>query len=338
MVLQIGTDAGRVPQHGDAVLAENRAGTDARELQDLRRTNRPGAQDHLARRAHFQALAVANDLGADASQLAVVPPLDDQPAHLGPGPHGQVPSSVQHRAQERLRGVPAPAVLLVDLEVADAVVAAAVEVVAGRQAGLLGGLRECVEDFPAKPLLLYAPLSVCPMPARQFGDFGRHLPHHATGHEVTRQRERSGPPSSQSVEAIVALVRDEVLQRLLPAPGFFPRLPAHVDHAVDAGAAPQRLAARIDELAAVQAGVRLGSKAPVGARVIDAVEVPDRDVDPGMAILAPGLDEKHLASNIGTQPVGKQRARGAAADDDVVGDGRVHFATGIANSAPLPML
>ena len=96
------------------------------------------------------------------------------------------------------------------------------------------------------------------------------------------------------------------------------RLAAHVDHAVDARAAAQHLAARIEQVAAVEAGFRLGAVAPVGARVADAVQVADRDVDPVVVVVAAGLDQQHAARAIGGQAIGEQAAGGAGADDDVV--------------------
>jgi hypothetical protein len=53
------------------------------------------------------------------------------------------------RPQEGLGSVPAPAAALVDLEVAHALVVAAVEVRAGRDARLLRCLRNGVQDLPA---------------------------------------------------------------------------------------------------------------------------------------------------------------------------------------------
>ena len=87
------------------------------------------------------------------------PRLEQQPRHLRAGPQLEVRAAVAGGPQEGLGGVPAPAALLVDLEVADALVVAAVEVLDVRNAGLLRGLRERVEDVPAQPLLLDAPLA-----------------------------------------------------------------------------------------------------------------------------------------------------------------------------------
>src|SRR5690606_4518497 len=142
--------------------------------------------------------------------------------------------------------VPAQARALVDVEVADALVVPAVEVVGGRDAGLLRRLREGVEDGPVQALLLHAPL--------------------AAGAPALGVEARGGV---EVVGALVeVLVPPEVGQALVPAPAgvgaeavarapavVVARLAAHVDHAVDAGTAAQHLAARVAQRAAVQARV-----------------------------------------------------------------------------------
>ena len=113
------------------------ARADARQLQDLHRADRAGAEDHLALRHRLHALAVLHRLDAAAARRAVAVALEQQPRHLRAGPQREVGAARARRSQEGLGRVPAPAALLVDLEVAHAFVVAAVEVVAGRQAGLL---------------------------------------------------------------------------------------------------------------------------------------------------------------------------------------------------------
>ena len=49
VVVQVRADAGQVVHHGDAVLLQLRARADARQHQQLRRLQRAGAQQHLAR-------------------------------------------------------------------------------------------------------------------------------------------------------------------------------------------------------------------------------------------------------------------------------------------------
>jgi len=92
----------------------------------------------------------------------------------------------------------APAAFLVDFEVADTLVVAAVEVVAGRDAGLLRGQCEGVEQSPRKSLALDD--DVVP---------GRCVPHHGT------QRASGEPstgnslisPSASSSTAIAARIK-----------------------------------------------------------------------------------------------------------------------------------
>ncbi len=123
------------------------------------------------------------------------------------------------------------------------------------------------------------------------------------------------------------LVLPEKRQHIIPAPTLVAelsplvvvaRLAAHIDHAVDRRAAAQHLAARIVDGSSAQAGLRLGLEAPVGARVVHAIEIADRDVDPQVIVLAAGFQQQHGNLRIGGQAVGEQAARRAAADDDVV--------------------
>ena len=103
------------------------------------------------------------------------------------------------------------------------------------------------------------------------------------------------------VQPPVVFVLHEGGQHLLPAPVVVagqgrpllvvPGLAAHVNHAVDAGAAAQGLATRVAQAAAVQAGVGFGLVEPVGAGVADAVQVADRDVNPVVVIAAAGFDQ-----------------------------------------------
>ncbi|MCY1376759.1 hypothetical protein D9M69_642750 [compost metagenome] len=98
------------------------------------------------------------------------------------------------------------------------------------------------------------------------------------------------------VQPVMILMRLEIGQAILPGPGVIAdrrrpaveiaRLAAHIDHAVDRGAAAERLAARIAQRPAVQSGVRFGLVQPVGARIADAIEVADGDVNPVIVVLS----------------------------------------------------
>src|SRR3989344_4750458 len=246
--------------------------------------------------------------------------LDDELGGLGAGPHLEVGAAVAGGPQEGLGGVPAPAAFLVHLKVAHASVAAAVEVVGGRDARLLRGLGKAIEDIPAQALLFHAPLAG------------------AAGGLVAMQALEVFIHAAGLVQAPVVLVAAEVGQGVVPAPAgvarqFGPlvvvaRLAAHVDHAVDAAAAAQRLAARVAQGAAVQARIGFGVVEPVGARVADEVQVAHGDVDPVVVVLAAGLDEEHAVAAVGAQAVAQQGAGGAAADDDGVKRGVVAHGQG----------
>ncbi len=102
---------------------------------------------------------------------------------------------------------------------------------------------------------------------------------------------------------VIVFMHLEMRQRVFPAPGavagqlrpavVVARLAPHVNHAVDAGAAAQCLAARIAQRAAIESGIGLGVVKPVGARVADAVQIAGRNVNPVVVVLAAGFDQQH---------------------------------------------
>ena len=210
------------------------------------------------------------------------------------------------------------------MEVAAAFVVAVVEVVDLGDAGLGGGVAESVEDLPLDARLLDAPLAAPGMDLVE-----------GAGLEGVR------------LERPLVLVFLEVGQHVVPGPAGIAHLPpqivvarlaAHVDHAVDRGAAAQHLAARIGEAAAVEAGLGGGLEAPVGARVAHQVEVADGDVDPVVVVLAAGLQEQHARIGIGRQAIGQQAAGSARADDDVVVGIWRHFSCGPPGGYPNPAI
>ncbi len=296
MVLQVAADAGQVGDHRNAMRLRQRRRPDAGKLQDLRRPDGAAAQHHLLRGMRDDHLVAVPHLDAGAALAAIGLLLHDQLGDVCVDPHLEVGSAVANRPQEGLGRVPAPAVLLVDLEVAHTFVAAAVEIAAVRNAGLLCCEREGIEDVPAQPLFFDAPFAAGAV--------------HLVGTEV------------------VVLVLLERRQHVLPAPPIVAgergplvvvaRLAAHVDHAVDRRRTAQRLAARIAQRAAVEPGIRLGVVEPVGARVADAIQITDRNVNPVVVVLAAGLDQQRALLRLPREPVAHQGAGRAAADDDVV--------------------
>ncbi len=290
VVLQVLADPGELVRNGDAVLAQQWCGSDSGQLEYLRRADAAGRKDGLDRgRGHF-VLPAPDDLDPGAA-----PAVQTQPFHVRFGQHGEV-GAVRRRLQERARGVEPHAARLVDEEVAAALVVAAVEVVGPGNAGLDHRLAVGLEDVPAQPLRFHAPLAAGAV--RLVG----------------------------AAEVVLALAEDR--EHRFPVPRcvagqarpfvVVARLAAHVDHRVDRRAAAQHLAARVDDRAPVEALVRLGPVAPVGARVVDAEEVAHGDPDPDPVVASAGLEQQHLHVGIGREPVGQQAAGGAGADDHVV--------------------
>jgi len=277
-------------RHRDAGRGEDVGTTDPRQLEELRRIDRAGRQDHFVRGPHLMALSPR-----PIDEAGAAPPIEHQLLHLRIGAHREVGAG-RHRPQERLGGIPADAAPLVDLEVAHAEVVAAVEIVGARNAALHAGFDERVQQVPAQSLRLHPPLAA-------------------------RAMELAGA-------AIVILGTTEQRQHRLPPPagvagGLRPpvvvlALPAHIDHAVDRGAAAEHAAARIEELPAVEARLRSRAVAPVGARIADAVEVPDRDVDPVVVVAAARLEQQHPRCGIGREPVREQAAGRSCPHDHVV--------------------
>ena len=71
---------------------------------------------------------------------------------------------------------------------------------------------------------------------------------------------------------------------------------ADVDEPVDRARPAERAAARPVDLATVHSGVGLGLEPPVVDGVEHRLGVPDRDVDPGIAIARTGLEQQHRSS------------------------------------------
>ena len=201
----------------------------------------------------------------------------------------------EDRPQEALRRAPPDAAPLVDLEIAGPLVVAGVEIRRAGNAEFLCGILEGVEHRPGQPLALHPPLAACPVQRRGAG--------------------------------VVVFRLPEEGQHVVPAPAAIPQLPpmvvvgslaAHVDHAVDRRAAPQHLAAGVVQGPAVETGFRLGLHHPVGAGIAHALEIPDRNIDPMVAVAAAGFEQQHPVSRIGAQPVRQHAPRRPRPHDDEV--------------------
>ena len=160
--------------------------------------------------------------------------------------------AAQHRPQERLGRVPADAGALVDVEVADAFVVAAVEVVAARDAGLARRRRRRRRGSSQR--------------RRCFST--RHSPpgRPPVGSNPGAAWKASAPLWKSSCLRKYGRHSSQLQPGLAPMPVaaapavVVARLAAHVDHAVDAARAAEHLAARVAQAAPVQARGRARSR------------------------------------------------------------------------------
>ena len=158
VVLQVFSDTRQRLAHRNAERLQTFRLTNAGQLQQLRRVDRAGRQDHLFARGHGVVLPGPAIRHASAA-LAVKRQRPD----LRTRHDGQV-RPLRCRAQKALGRVPADAAFLVDLEVADAKVVAAVEVARARDARLHGRLDEGLQHLPVQALRLDAPFAVGAVP------------------------------------------------------------------------------------------------------------------------------------------------------------------------------
>ena len=97
------------------------------------------------------------------------------------------------------------------------------------------------------------------------------------------------------------------------------RIAAHVHHAVDRAGAAQDLAARLVHDAAVEFGLGLAVEHPVDARIVERLVVAERDVDPGIAVLGPGLEQQHAVAAVLAEASGHGTAgRAGSGHDEIV--------------------
>ncbi|MOA12972.1 hypothetical protein D3C78_1329980 [compost metagenome] len=127
------------------------------------------------------------------------------------------------------------------------------------------------------------------------------------------------------------VVPPPALATKLPPEIIVPRLPAHIDHAVDGGAAAQHLAARIDQRTAVKPRLFRRLETPVGARIVDAIEITDRNMDPVVVVVAASLQQQHAVVRIFRKAVGEDTSGTPRSDDDIV-----IFAHAFLHAPPLP--
>ena len=239
---------------------------------------------------------------------------------------------------------------MVHLKVTHAFVVAAVEVFSGGHAGLNSGLGKSIQHVPAQALAFYPPFTTGAVVLHelppQAGGVIRGAVHSAWVRAALVAEQFSAVPGVGA--QVVVFVQLEIGQALRPAPTVVASklgplvvvagLAPHVNHAVDAGAPAQHLAAGVAQLAAVEARFGLGLVKPVGAGVAYAIEVAHRNMHPVVVIAPPRLNQQDPLAGVHAEPVGQQSTGRARADNDVVKGGVAHLDVGMANSAPLPML
>ena len=292
----------------------------------MRRANRSGTQHHrLARNCLHTFIAVPH-VHASASKASVGLRVDVQFGHLSRGPHFKIRSAIASGPQKRFGRVPAPTAFLVHFEIADTFVRAPVEVVGGGNTGLHRSLRKRIQHVPAQALFFNPPFPACVAVAQSLVISALALFHHFRGRAFG---------AVQFVRAeVMVFVHFEVGQAVIPTPTrvagdgrplvVVARLAAHVNHAVDAGATAQHLAARVAQAATIEARSGLSVIEPIGARVTYAIQIADRNMHPVVIVFAAGFDQQHPLGRVRAQAVGKQTTGGARADDDVVEGGVVH--------------
>ena len=289
VILQVAADAGQFMRDADAQPLQEWARADPGTLQDARRADRTGAQDDFL--ASLEGPGLALPASDDRCSAAIV---QQHAVDFDAGQHGQV-GAMADGLEKRLGRVPADPGLLIDLKVAAAFVVALVEVIDAGDAALLGGAAEGIENRPRQALAFDPPLA--------------------------------GTTVKRRVAGKVAFAFLEQRQDVLPAPArialgspavVVARLAAHVDHAVDRGAATEHFAAWIAQGSALQAGLGFGLEAPVGARVADTEQVTHRDVNPRIVIAAAGFEQQYAVLRVGRQPIGQQTTGGPGTDHDVV--------------------
>jgi hypothetical protein len=200
-----------------------------------------------------------------------------------------------NRLEKAARRRPPPAALLVDVEIARALVVAGVEIADRLDARLGGSGAKRLEQRPSHPRRLDPPFAADAMISARPEEII--LMALETGQHVVPS------PAGEAELAPVIVVGG---------------LAAHIDHGVDGGRAADHLAAGIVQAAAVEAVLRLGLEHPVRTRIADGEEIADRDVVPDPIVAPAGLQQQHARIRPGRQPVRQHAAGRAGADDDIV--------------------
>ena len=294
VVLEVLAHPRQVADHVDAQGAQLARRADARELQELRRVDRPAAEDHLIGLGRPGAPARPRVLDSNRPR-AVEQHARGQRERL----HGQV-GTVHHRMQVGLRSRQALAVVDVAIEGGKALLPIAVDVRGQRMAGLLYGGEERVKKRTASRTALEHERAV--VTAEGIVALGGQAVLHAL--EVGQ--------AMGVVPRLHPLARGPAL--------VVQRVAALEDHAVDAARSAQDLPARVVDAAAAHVWLGLRLVLPVVEAVADREGQRRGHVDEHIPrpVRAPCLQDQDTVARIRGEAIGEHAARGAAADDYVV--------------------
>ena len=289
MILKISADGGIVEQRCDAGGGQRRSRPNPRQLQKLRRVDRASANDHFAGGGGETFSAVAGIFDPDGAAS-----LEANPAHPGARLEAQV-SAAQRRAQKCIGRRTPQTIADRHLIAAQSFGMRSVEILGPIEAQLRGRL---------------APVAAHRMQKRRHVlDVQRPF---AQGRPAgsTRRSDRSkyGRTSSQPQPGLPML--PPIIEILRHA--------AAVDQRIDGARSADHPPARPVDAAAIEARIRERLVFPIDRGVGKGAAVADGRLDPKAPIRAAGFEHQYPVAATGRQAIGKDAARGARADDDVV--------------------
>ena len=261
------------------MLAQQDSGTDARELQELRRVDRAAAENDLAARLGDLLDPMLEIFNADRA-LA----FEQHPRRQGSRLDAEV-GALHRRMQIGHRRRTSLTVLHSQLVVADTFLLLCIDVWVSRDAGLDAGLDHGVRHF----------MICC--------------------HVRDVERPANGVMLARSAFLVFGL--EEVGPHIVPAPALAAELApavvigvlaADVEQAVDRGRAAENLAARPHMHSSARARVRLGRIQPVNLWILEGSRIPHRHVDHevrhelrkvlGWPVIPSGFQQQHLVHRV----------------------------------------
>ena len=289
MVLQILANARKIVDRRNAMRAQFVGRADPRQLQQLRRIDRPACQDHLTPGVddRLHAVAAIDDPRRPS-------PVEDDAAGQRMGHHGQV-RAAHRRFEIGAGGAPAASAMDGHVHPAEAFLLIAVDVRRFGIARFARGVDEgAIQRIGQLPILrverpgVAAPGVPAFLPRFRAPEIGQHM-------------------------------------TIAPAGRPFPFPPieiggiaAHIDHAVDRGRTADHLAARRMHPSTAQMRLRLRLILPIVARHVHRDRQRAGHLDEDRAIGPALFEHQHAMPSILGQPGGEHAPRRSGADDDVI--------------------